>query len=120
MKFILECDDENNVDGDGCSFECKVEAGYICRGGSPNQADSCIIYQPQQITIIQTGQIRYSTKMIVNIKLDYMPKELLQSPDCNDRCSNVLDGELVSGDTKAVSIKSSYLAGTSYSFSVEI
>ena len=58
--------------------------------------------------------------MIVNIKLDYMPKELLQSPDCNDRCSNFLDGQLIGGDTKAISIKSSYLAGTSYSFSVEI
>lgn len=47
MRFILECDDGNNIDGDGCSFECKVEPGFICRGGSPNHADSCIIYQPQ-------------------------------------------------------------------------
>ena len=25
-----ECDDGNNLDGDGCSKDCKVEAGYVC------------------------------------------------------------------------------------------
>ena len=68
----------------------------------------------------QTGQIRYSSKMVININLDYLPRRLIQSSDCNDRCSNVLDGKLTSGDMQAVSIKSSYLAGTTYSFSIEI
>ena len=74
---------------------------------------------PQEVTIVQTGQIRYSTKIIVNVKLDYLPKNLLQSSDCNDRCSNVLDGQ-VKGGEKPISIKSSYLSGTTYSFSVEV
>ena len=89
---MLGCDDGNNVDGDGCSFSCEVEPGYVCRGGSPNTEDSCIVYVPQAVTLVQTGQIRYATKIIVNVKLDYLPKNLLQSADCNDRCSNVLDG----------------------------
>lgn len=72
------------------------------------------------MTIIQTGQIRYSSKIIVNVKLDYLPADLLQSDACNDRCSNILDGQVTAGDTKTVSIRSSYLAGTSYTFSVEI
>ena len=46
-RFVLECDDGNNVDGDGCSFDCMIEPGFTCRGGSPNAADSCIIHLPQ-------------------------------------------------------------------------
>lgn len=119
-RFVLECDDGNTNDGDGCSMDCKIEPGYICRGGSPNTDDSCVIYLPPELTIIQTGQIRYSSKIIVNLKLDWLPKRLLQSADCNDRCSNVLDGRIISGDSDAVSIRSYFLAGTSFSFSMEI
>ena len=97
-----------------------IEPGYTCRGGSPNTEDSCLVYQPQEITLTQTGQIRYATKLIVNIKVDYLPKVLLQSEDCNNRCSNVLDGKLIAGDTNMISVRSKYLAGTTYTFSVEI
>ena len=44
-----------------------------------------------------------------------MPRELLQSLDCNNECSNVLTGTIVSGE-KAISIKSRYIPGTSYSY----
>ena len=58
--------------------------------------------------------------MIINVKIDYLPKPLLQSEDCNDRCSNVLDGRIISGDSETVYIKSSFISGSSYSFSIEI
>ena len=58
--------------------------------------------------------------MVLNIKIDYFPPELLQSEDCNNRCSGVIQAELVEGDTGAISISSKYLPGSSYSFSVEI
>ncbi len=35
------CDDGNNVDGDGCSSDCKVEAFHICNGGDANNKDTC-------------------------------------------------------------------------------
>ena len=44
----------------------------------------------------------------------------MQSTECNDRCSNVLLASIESGDKGAVSIKSSFIPGSSYSFSVEI
>ena len=44
MKFVLDCDDGNNDDGDGCSRDCRVENGYVCRGGSPENKDNCIIF----------------------------------------------------------------------------
>lgn len=45
-RYVLECDDGNNIDGDGCSMSCQIEVGYICRGGSPSNPDVCLIYQP--------------------------------------------------------------------------
>ena len=116
-RYNLPCDDGNNNDGDGCSRNCEVEIGYICRGGSPNSVDDCVLYQPTELTMIQTGYIRYSTRIIINIKVDYVPRELLQSNDCMNECSNVLEGTILSG-SKPISIKSKYIAGTTYSFSM--
>ena len=42
---MLECDDGNSDDGDGCSLDCKIEPGYTCVGGSPDSADFCWIYE---------------------------------------------------------------------------
>ena len=36
-----ECDDGNDVDGDGCSKECKIEEGFVCRGGNSTNMDAC-------------------------------------------------------------------------------
>ncbi|KAK9918751.1 hypothetical protein WJX75_006574 [Coccomyxa subellipsoidea] len=32
-----ECDDGDTIDGDGCSAQCKVEAGWECTGQSPSE-----------------------------------------------------------------------------------
>lgn len=37
-----ECDDNNLLDGDGCSSKCLIEAGWECKGGSPSSRDTCI------------------------------------------------------------------------------
>ena len=57
---------------------------------------------------------------MLNVKIDYFPKALLQASECNDRCSGVLMAEVKSGDKGALSIKSKYIPGSSYSFSVEL
>lgn len=31
-----ECDDSNIVDGDGCSYLCKVEKNWVCDSASPS------------------------------------------------------------------------------------
>jgi cysteine-rich repeat protein len=41
LSLILECDDGNNVSGDGCSQNCEVEFLYVCHGGTPISADLC-------------------------------------------------------------------------------
>ena len=36
-----ECDDSNNIDGDGCDSVCLVELGFACIGGSNTTAHTC-------------------------------------------------------------------------------
>jgi len=36
-----ECDDGNTVNGDGCSDNCTIEAGFICFGGSFTSVSIC-------------------------------------------------------------------------------
>ena len=54
-KHTVECDDGNNVNGDGCSESCRIEEGYQCVGGSPFTHDNCILYRPTAIGINVLG-----------------------------------------------------------------
>ncbi len=38
----VECDDGNNIDGDGCSASCKVERGYKCTPSADSGPDICL------------------------------------------------------------------------------
>jgi len=38
---MVECDDGNLINGDGCSSSCKVETDWSCSGGSPTSQDNC-------------------------------------------------------------------------------
>ena len=58
--------------------------------------------------------------MILNVRLDYLPQSLIQSADCNNKCFNVLVGEIIDGDMGATSITSEYLPGSTYSFAVKV
>jgi cysteine-rich repeat protein len=48
-RFSLQCDDGNNVNGDGCSSDCKIEPEYTCSAGSPNSKDLCSKFKPEKI-----------------------------------------------------------------------
>ena len=56
---------------------------------------------------------------MINVKVDYLPPELLQSKDCNDRCHGVLDIKVIEG-MSVLNVRSMYLAGTSYDFTVTL
>ncbi len=52
MNFgLLECDDGNILDGDGCSADCTVEAGYVCSGGNITSPDVCVSTQVLTATL---------------------------------------------------------------------
>lgn len=38
---ILECDDGNLIDGDGCNSHCIIEPFYSCSGGNSLHPDTC-------------------------------------------------------------------------------
>ena len=94
-RYVKECDDGNSVSGDGCDMSCKVEGGFSCKGGSPNSADTCVPFTPTAVTLVQSGQVRYATSILLNIKLNYLPMALTQSDSCNDRCSQVLVATII-------------------------
>lgn len=116
-KFYHACDDGNNQDGDGCSRDCKVEKGYTCTGGSSTNKDNCYVYRPNSITITTVGQIRKSSSIVLNVKLNYFPDSLLESKECSNKCNQVLVGKVIQGDIP-VSITSEYIPGTSYTFAL--
>ena len=39
---MQQCDDMNNVDGDGCTSNCQIEDGWTCIGGNENTRDVCV------------------------------------------------------------------------------
>jgi cysteine-rich repeat protein len=40
-----ECDDGNNISGDGCSEACTIEKYYLCVNGSVTSASQCIYHR---------------------------------------------------------------------------
>jgi len=59
-----ECDDGNEAAGDGCSPDCRVEAGFVCIGGDTKRADQCReagIYIDSSLTMSISGS-RLPTK----------------------------------------------------------
>jgi hypothetical protein len=58
---------------------------------------------------------------VLNVQVNYLPLALIQSAtDCANKCNNILNVKIVSGDSSAVSIVASYIPTTSFSFSIEI
>ena len=121
LKFVSDCDDGNNQDGDGCSSTCEIEQGWTCNGGSPRQKDLCARGLPTALVLKSTGQSHVWGKVIVNVKVNYLPQALLDSAvDCKNRCNNVLSAKIISGDKSAHSIIAQYIPNSKYSFSVEV
>ena len=55
----LQCDDGNQVDGDGCSSECKVEENFECSGGTPTSPDKCIDASPLTFKLTELYEEEY-------------------------------------------------------------
>ena len=69
---------------------------------------------------MSSGQSHHYGKIFLNIRANYLPLSLLNSPACRDNCASVLSVKIVSGDKSTTGIRARYIKGTSFSFSVEI
>lgn len=89
--------------------------------GSPNSKDSCSNIKPTSLLITQSGQSHITNIIILNVRLNYLPIELVKnSKDCEKKkCENILNVSIISGDQSSLSIRSRYIVTTSYSFSIE-
>ena len=67
-----------------------------------------------------TGQTHLFGKIVINVKLNYLPTNYTQMLSKCTICESVLHVELINGQNSYMSIKSSYIKSTSYSFSIEI
>lgn len=119
-KFKYECDDGNNVDGDGCSRDCRVEQGYTCTGGSPESKDICYLSRPKEIAFQLIGQIRQQSSIVLNVKVNYIPQSLILSSECSSNCSSIINAIITSGDTSFISVSSKYVPGSKYLFVIAV
>lgn len=78
---MLDCDDNNTVDGDGCSSTCSVEAGWTCSSGSSSTKSTCT-------SICSAGYIYNSSSSSCN---EFCGDGKLYVLQCDD--GNNLDGD---------------------------
>jgi hypothetical protein len=73
------------------------------------------------LVFTQSGQTHIINKIILNVRVNYLPQSLIRSAsDCRNGCDSVLDVKITNGFRSVVSIKSTYLPGSTYSFSIEM
>jgi hypothetical protein len=58
---MYQCDDGNTVNGDGCSGQCMIEAGWTCSGGSPTSRDYCHITSTTAVNFEGNSPSSYPT-----------------------------------------------------------
>ena len=76
---------------------------------------------PSAIAFEERGQSHLYGKIVLNVRVNYLPMALINSAiDCKNNCNNVLDVDIVSGYAGAKSITARYISTTSYIFSIEI
>ncbi len=50
---LVECDDGNRKNGDGCNSACQIEKDYECTGGNSTHPDVCVNRKPPEIVTIK-------------------------------------------------------------------
>ena len=83
-----ECDDGNTEDGDGCSKDCKLETGFVCKGGNATEKDSCINITPPTLEM--------SPLFLNNIYIFYFsePLKIISTRDPKDYVALAIIGDL--------------------------
>lgn len=72
LLFDYDCDDGNNIDGDGCSSTCTIETSFSCKDGSWTTPSKCSYNQPLQLQLLSTVKDLYENA--VNFTLSISPQ----------------------------------------------
>ena len=65
-----ECDDGNNLDGDGCSALCTIEDDFACEGGSPVRPDICRETIPPTATLVKYDDLNFAIKFSEPVRIN--------------------------------------------------
>jgi hypothetical protein len=102
-------------DGDGCSSICIIEPSYKCEGGSAISKDVCTYIRPEMVKLSQTGQSFNDNKVILNVKLNWLPPTFIGN-DCR-KCNNALLVTVTQCPYQP-HVSVNYMVNTSYSFAI--
>lgn len=69
--YVLQCDDGNNLDGDGCSSSCTLESGWNCTNANSQTATACKLAVNVQLELYNTEKVqgRNSVRFFVRLNL---------------------------------------------------
>ena len=74
---LLECDDGNNINGDGCSADCRIEKGFKCYKRT-KKADLCVDVLPPK------AELKVKKGNMLEIRFSEFVKSTLNSIPCFD------------------------------------
>lgn len=72
---MLQCDDGNNLDGDGCSSSCNLEEGWNCSNTNSQTSTSCVLAVNVVLELYKMEKVqgkneaRFSVRLNVPIRL---------------------------------------------------
>lgn len=88
---LVECDDGNLVNGDGCSDSCEIELDWTCTGGTPTSKDVCTYVQLDIVSM----EVTANNNLILEFnKPAYIIGQLFQGDDFDIKISRY-DGTAV-------------------------
>lgn len=70
LLFELECDDGNNVDGDGCSERCTIEKDYRCKNGSATTPSICGYAESLEFTLVNAERVDFSNQLLLTLSVN--------------------------------------------------
>jgi cysteine-rich repeat protein len=76
--YEFACDDGNQEDGDGCDRNCAIEAGYVCKDGSPTSASICSYNGSLNLNLNRAIKNTYSNSIAFYITVSPKVKVLTQ------------------------------------------
>jgi len=83
---IEECDDGNNINGDGCSFDCNLEGGGFCGDGNKDPGEECDGGDFGGLTCHDIDPTWWLGSLYCNLTCDIEP--YCYTPDCWDTIDN--------------------------------
>lgn len=107
----MSCDDGNNINGDGCSNTCSIEAGWTCSGGSSNSKDICVPQVSSRISLLRN--VVFGNALYQNVLLAPLPTNLTAN-GC-PFCPNLINATLVTAPAGSI-IESNFIGGTQYQY----